>query len=93
MRKDLLEARTGPEGGRIMANSEDRPTPSADRPQPRGIFTGSDADLQEQERAWESEESDGESEEPQHLGIETPEADALEQARSLGSEEDLDWHG
>jgi len=60
------------------------------QPEARVLFKGSDADIQEQERPWESEESDMEPEPPAHIGIERPEADALEQMRAWGSGDELE---
>jgi hypothetical protein len=72
-----------------MARDEDRNEHAA-QPERRALFKGSDADIQEQEQPWESEESEGEPEQPEHIGIENPEADALEQTRSWSSEDELE---
>ena len=72
-----------------MTHGEDRSDRAA-QPEPRALFKGSDADIQEQERPWESEESEVEPEQPEHIGIESPEGDTLEQTRSWSSEDELE---
>jgi len=72
-------------GGELLSRPPSNPRSD---PVSSSLLEASDADLQEQERPWGSDDAGAGSERLDRLGLETPEADALEQSQDWGGDDD-----